>query len=89
MDEKSARQGRPGPDPLTAERDLYRRLMAQGIGNSKACREVGINRRTETRWRYGRTVDARDGRQPHVYPPIAVPASAAISARLLSVDERK
>jgi hypothetical protein len=26
----------------------------QGMSNSAACREVGINRRTDTRWRYGR-----------------------------------
>jgi hypothetical protein len=30
--------------------------MAQGMNNSAACREVGINRRTGTRRRYGRTV---------------------------------
>lgn len=33
MTEKSTRQGRPGPEPLYAERDLYRQLMAQGMGN--------------------------------------------------------
>jgi transposase, IS30 family len=89
MDEKSTRSGRPGRDPLTAERDLYRRLMAQGMGNSQACREIGINRRTGTRWRYGRTVDARDGRQSHFYSPITVLArQTAISPRFLSVDER-
>ena len=32
MDEKSTRQGRPGPEPLSAERELYRQLMAQGDG---------------------------------------------------------
>src|SRR4051794_3515909 len=32
------------------------RLIAQGLSNSEACRLVGINRRTGTRWRYGRTV---------------------------------
>jgi IS30 family transposase len=88
MDENSTRQGRPGPEPLTTERDLYRRLMAQGMGNSQACREIGINRRTGTRWRYGRTVDARDGRAPQHYPPITPPRRAPISARYLSVEER-
>jgi len=48
MDENSTRQGRLGPEPLSAERDLYRQLMAQGMGNSQACREIGINRRTGT-----------------------------------------
>jgi IS30 family transposase len=88
MDENATRQGRPGPEPLTAERDLYRRLMAQGMGNSQACREIGINRRTGTRWRYGRTTDERDGRQPRFYPPITPPAATVISARFLSVEER-
>jgi len=35
MDEKSTRQGRPGPEPLSAERELCRQLMAQGMGNHK------------------------------------------------------
>jgi len=88
MDEKSTRQGRPGPEPLSAERELYRQLMAQGMGNSQACREIGINRRTGTRWRYGRIVDTRDGRAAHHYPPITRPRPAVISARYLSAKER-
>jgi hypothetical protein len=40
--------GRRGPWPLTEKRALYRRLMEQGIGDSEACRIVGINRRTGT-----------------------------------------
>jgi hypothetical protein len=48
---------RPGPvAPLTAERHLLLQLMAQGMSNSQAGRAVGINRRTGTRWRYGRTI---------------------------------
>ena len=78
MDEKSTRQGRPGPEPLSAERDFYRQLMAQGMGNSQAWREIGINRRTGTRWRYGRIVDTRDGRAAHHYPPITRPRPAVI-----------
>ena len=88
MDEKSTRQGRPWPEPLSAERDLYRQLMAQGMGNSQACRVIGINRRTGTRWRYGRTVDARDGRAPHHYSSITPLRPAVISARFLSAGER-
>src|SRR3954469_843946 len=34
----------------------YVRLIAQGLGNSEACRLVAINRKTGNRWRYGRTV---------------------------------
>jgi IS30 family transposase len=35
--------------------------MAQGMNNSAACREAGINRRTGTRRRYGRTITNSDG----------------------------
>ena len=77
----------PGPGaPLTAERDLYLRLMAQGMSNSQACRVVGINRRTGTRWRYGRTIPNRAG-LPWVYLPIAT-KPAVISPRYLSEQER-
>jgi hypothetical protein len=33
---------RPGPGkPLTAKRELYLRLMRQGLSNSEVCRQVG------------------------------------------------
>ena len=32
----------------------YVQLIAQGVNNSEACRLVGIDRKTGTRWRYGR-----------------------------------
>jgi len=77
----------PGPGaPLTAERDLYLRLMAQGMSNSQACRAVGINRRTGTRWRYGRTIADSAGR-PRFYVPITI-KPVVISARFLSANER-
>jgi hypothetical protein len=35
---------RPGPGaPLTAERESYLRLVAQGMSNVQACREVGVH----------------------------------------------
>jgi hypothetical protein len=37
--------------------------------NSAACREVGINRRTGTRWRYGRTITSVNGESS----PLAAP----------------
>ena len=40
---------------LTEKQDRFVRLIAQGVSNSEACRIVGINRRTGTRWRFGRT----------------------------------
>jgi hypothetical protein len=60
--------------------------MAQGIGNSAACRAVGINRRSGTRRRYGRTITNRVG-QPLTYPPILTPARP-VAARFLCEDER-
>ncbi|WP_347280171.1 IS30 family transposase [Frankia sp. CcI49] len=60
--------------------------MAQGVSNSAACREVGINRRTGTRWRYGRTSTDHAGRT-RSYPPITQ-QPRVLSTRFLSEDER-
>ena len=78
---------RPGPGaPLTAERERYLRLVALGVSNVQACREVGVHRITGTRWRDGRNMVDHTGR-PRYYPPIAAPP-VVISARFLSEDER-
>ena len=72
--------------PLTAKRDLYVQLMSQGMHNSEACRQVGVNRKTGQRWRLGRVVkDAKYGE--YCYPPI-VPPRVAVSERYLSDQER-
>jgi len=76
----------PGVAPLTSERDRYLVLMAQGMNNSAACRIVGVNRRTGTRWRYGRSVTDRMG-GTRMYPSIT-PPSHPLSERYLSEDER-
>jgi len=60
--------------------------MAPGMNNSAACREAGINRRTGTRWRYGRSITTSTGQQK-TYPPITPPAQP-VSARYLGEDER-
>ncbi len=60
--------GRRGPSPLTGKRELYRQLMERGMGNSAACRVVGINRRSGTRWRYGRKYTNRVGEQWEYLP---------------------
>ncbi|WUA20877.1 IS30 family transposase [Streptomyces canus] len=79
---------KPGPAPLADKRDQYLRLMAQGMSNSAACREVGINRKTGNRWRYGRKVVDRAG-NVRVYLPITeVRESDAVSERFLSENER-
>jgi len=62
-------------------------LIARGVSNSEACRLVGVNRRTGTRWRYGRTVTSSSGAELH-YPPMATTRTACLSARFLSEDER-
>ena len=72
--------------PLTAKRDLYVQLMSQGMRNSEACRQVGVNRKTGQRWRLGRVVkDPKRGE--YSYEPIMPPA-AELSQRYLSDQER-
>jgi IS30 family transposase len=83
---ESFQSRRPGPGkPLTAKRELYLRLMAQGFSNAEACRQVGIHRRTGRRWRHGRRLRI-NGRE-YRYGPIGT-APRTISARFLSEDER-
>ncbi len=82
-----AGSGRPGPVPLTAQRELYARLVGQGMSNSEACRQVGVNRRTGTRWRFGRSIPATSG-PPLQYPAVITTEPRPISPRYLSEDER-
>ncbi len=67
MEEQSSRRGVPGPAPLSRQRKEYAKLIARGVSNAEACRLVGVNRRTGTRWRNGRTVPRRGGGELH-YP---------------------
>ena len=84
MPEARWRRG-PGVPPNQEKRDLYIRLMSQGVSNKAACRTVGINVRTGKRWRHGRKRLTRAG-TVKIYPPVAV--VPVISARFLSEDER-
>jgi len=61
--------------------------MAQGYSNSAACREVGVMRRTGSRWRYGRVMVNRAGERAFT-PPIGSLTVRTVSARYLSEDER-
>ncbi len=79
--------GRPGVAPQTEKREQYARLIAQGFSNAEACRIVGINRRSGTRWRHGRTVPSSNGRPLH-YAPVVSARKSEISERYLSEDER-
>ena len=56
MGELEFEVGRLRGVPLTAERHRFAELVRQGVNNSEACRIVGINRKTVTRWRLGRTL---------------------------------
>jgi transposase, IS30 family len=84
-----SRRRLPGPSPLSRQREEYARLTARGVSNSQACRVVGVNRRTGTRWRYGRSVPVRDG-SSREYPAVidATKESTARSVRYLSEQER-
>jgi len=42
-----------GPAPLFEQRAEFTLLMSLGVSNAEACRRVGVNRRTGTRWRCG------------------------------------
>jgi IS30 family transposase len=60
----------------------------QGTSNSEACRVVGVNRRTGTRWRYGRTVTTTSG-EVRAYRPVEDGvATVEGSDRYLSQEDR-
>jgi transposase, IS30 family len=65
----------------------YLQLITQGVSNSEACRLVGINRKTGTRWRYGRSVRNSVGELLH-YPPVKAKDTKPRSPRYLSEHER-
>ncbi|NNM47703.1 helix-turn-helix domain-containing protein [Knoellia sp. DB2414S] len=89
MEEQSSRRRVPGPAPMSRQREEYARLVARGVSNAEACRIVGVNRRTGTRWRYGHTVPDRDG-SVRQYPAMVTVTleGPARSARYLSEQER-
>ena len=73
---------------LTDKQDRFSRLIGQGVSNSEACRIVGINRRTGTRWRYGRTIRNVVGEPVH-YPPVYTSSPPTPRhPRYLSAQER-
>jgi IS30 family transposase len=72
---------------LTEKQVRFVRLIAQGVSNSEACRVVVINRRTGTRWRFGRTVVNTAGADVH-YAPVRSVTPPKRHPRYLSLDER-
>jgi IS30 family transposase len=81
----AVRKVRPQPGP-GAEREQYRRLMAQGLNNRQACLQIGVQPTTGMRWRKGRNMVDHTGKARH-YPPINA-EPPAISPRYLSEEER-
>jgi IS30 family transposase len=73
---------------LEAQRQEYAELRARGVSNAQACRIVEVNRRTGTRWLYGRSVRRTTGGEVH-YPPVINYQQTVRSARFLSEDERE
>lgn len=72
---------------MLEKQQRYAQLIGQGVSNSQACRTVGIDRRTGTRWKYGRTVLNVAGEPVH-YQPVRIRDQKQRHARYLSVEER-
>ncbi|MGW4890636.1 IS30 family transposase [Streptomyces murinus] len=101
MDFEVRNDRRPqGARKLVREREEYLRLVDLGIGNTEACRIVGINRRTGKRWLYGRQASGKNKAAPPLVdtgvpwqytelppPPEAEPEPAGPS-RYLSESDR-
>jgi IS30 family transposase len=81
------RRRTPAGGVQAEKQQRYVRLIAAGVSNSEACRLVGINRKTGTRWRYGRTVVNAVGDALH-YPPVKITEPKPRSPRYLSEAER-
>jgi transposase, IS30 family len=73
---------------LTEKQERFVRLIARGVSNAEACRTVGINRRTGTRWRFGRAIHNTAGEAVQ-YPPVCSPTPPKPRhPRYLSLAER-
>lgn len=81
------RRRTPAGGVQAEKQQRYVQLIAQGVSNSEACRLVGIDRRTGTRWRYGRRVRNSAGVVVQ-YPPVNITERRPRSPRYLSEHER-
>jgi len=81
------RRRTPAGGVQAEKQQRFARLIAQGVSNSEACRLVAINRKTGTRWRYGRSVVNSAGEVLH-YAPVKITPDKPRSARYLSEPER-
>jgi hypothetical protein len=84
---KSVSKGRPGRQPMTEKRREYVKLIRQGVSNSKACRDLGIDRKTGHWWKNGGVV-TRHGVTRFVEPIIDQRSGAVESRRYLTEGER-
>jgi IS30 family transposase len=81
------RRRTPAGGVQAEKQQRYVQLIAQGVGNSEACRLVGIDRKTGNRWRYGRKVRNSAGALV-IYPPVKITEAKPRSPRYLSEQER-
>jgi transposase, IS30 family len=81
------RRRTPAGGVQAEKQQRYVQLIAQGVSNAEACRLVGINRRTGTRWRYGRRVRNSGGDVVN-YPAVKITKVRPRSPRYLSEPER-
>jgi IS30 family transposase len=81
------RRRTPAGGVQAEKQQRFGQLIAQGVSNSEACRLVGINRKTGTRWRYGRSVRNSAGAVV-TYPPVKITVPRPRSPRYLSEQER-
>jgi IS30 family transposase len=88
MGSKKHSKGTRGPAPLGGQRTEFMRLISIGVSNSEACRGVGVNGRTGTRWRLGRRVVLASGAVLGHAPVTTSRSSKTACARYLPVDER-
>ena len=88
MGSRKDSKGTRGPAPLGGQRTEFARLISIGVSNSEACRRVGVNRRTGTRWRLGRTVVLASGAVLEYAPVTPSRSSKTACARYLSEHER-
>ena len=81
------RRRTPAGGVQAEKQQRYLQLIAQGVNNSEACRQVGIDRKTGNRWRYGRKVRNSAGAVV-IYPPVKIKEAKPRSPRYLSEQER-
>jgi len=81
------RRRTPAGGVQAEKQQWYVRLIAQGVNSSEACRLVGIDRKTGSRWRLGRRVRYSAGALV-IYPPVRIEPAKRRSPRYLSEQER-